>query len=444
MKLRSTTLILFIALLGIIAYFFLIEEKGQKAKEEERKTSRRLVQYEPDSVSKFVFINPDSQRIEMERSGSDWKILSPVVSAGDGPNITALLGQIVPGHRLDEMKDVSDFAPYGLEKPFATVILFKPNGTALDTILVGDKSPASSSSYVRLGSSRTVILSNELTHNVMNKNLYHLRDKNFLNVSSESIADFTIRNGKSTIVLKREGDYWWFDTPRLRADRVVIEQYLTQLTGAIIRTFVQEDTKELARHGLAKPEREITLTRGPEIIQISFGKKEGDGIQAIRTGLDKVVILDGKLLDAFDWTKSNLRAMNIAFLDDEAVSRIKYETPDTSLTLKQTANTWHMTGTDTLVIKSYEVSGLLRRLASVKFENILTEPLPRADKRLEKYNLRLTLENTAGTVLDEIILAGSSKDYEIGASMSASAIGKVKAGTFTEIQSIFNRIGTKP
>ncbi len=444
MRFSLATRILVALLAVIIAYFYLVEEKHRKATAEKRVSERKLLPFPADSVQKFVLVNPDGQRIEIERAGEGWKIISPIAADGDDPTIDSFLQQAVPGKRADEMPEVSDLGAYGLERPFASLILYPRNGAA-DTLFVGDKTPTSSNSYVRLGSSKNVFISSSITHNLMNKNLYLLRDKSFVSFKSESVKAITVRNGKARIDLARAGAYWWFAAPHVRADRVKVEQYLTQLTTTIVRSYASE-SDSLERYGLKNPEREITFAfaRGSERTTASFGDAQGDQVYATRTGLDKVVVLEGKLLGAFDWTREGLRAMNLAFFDPDSIKVIAYETPDTSIVIRRAGARWTSAGKDTIsAAKSYIVDALLRKLTTVTFEKIIADPAAPGDKRLAPFALRISLEDLLGGAIDVITMARPSMDMEIGTSRSANVLGTLKKDAIKDITGTFKRIGER-
>lgn len=442
MRFSLATRILVAVLAVIIAYFYLVEEKHRKASAEKHLSERKLLPFPADSVQKFVLVNPSGQRIEIERAGAGWKITSPITADGDGPAIDSFLGQVVPGRRADEMPGVGDLGAYGLERPFASLI-FYPRGGAADTLFVGDKTPTSSNSYVCLGSSKNVFISSSITHNLMNKSLYLLRDKSFVSFKGESVKAITIRAGRARIDLARAGKYWWFTEPRVRADRVKVEQYLTQLTTTIVRSYASE-SDSLERYGLKNPEREITFAMGSERATVSFGTAQGDQVYATRTGLDKVVVLEGKLLGAFDWTRESLRAMNLAFFDPDSVKVIAYETPDTSIVITRAGGRWTAAGKDTIsAAKSYVVDALVRKLTTVSFEKIIADPAMPGDKRLAPFALRISLEDLLGGAIDVITIARPSKDAEIGTSRSANILGALKKGALEDITGTFKRIGER-
>jgi hypothetical protein len=193
MSFKATTWILIAALAAIVGYFFLVDQKNRARSVTERTLSAKVFPFRSEDVEGFILINPKGERIGVARSGSGWKVVSPVEAPGAGPEISSLLDQIVPGRKSSELENVRNLADYGLDKPFATMIIQRSGGSAPDTLFVGDETPAGSNCYLRLGSSPSVLISSELTRNVMNKGLFHLRDKNFLPEGSQSTDAIEIR-----------------------------------------------------------------------------------------------------------------------------------------------------------------------------------------------------------------------------------------------------------
>jgi hypothetical protein len=443
MKLTGTTWILIAALAAVAAYFFLVDQKHRSAKERETRTSAKLFSYTGDEVERFILVNPKGERIEAAKRNGLWSIVSPVEAPGDQPGIRSLLDQVVPGHRVTELPNVPNLADYGLDKPFATLILYHKGASAPDTLSVGDKTPTSSNSYVRFGSSRSVVISNEVTHNLMNKGLLHLRDKNFLPEGTETVTGLTVRDGRRTLALRKEGEWWWFASPRVHANRSTIETYLSRITDAVIHQFVREDTSDLAPYGLKSPTRELTLTKRQETLTIAFGNADKDLVHVVRTGLDKVVLIESSFLEAFDWNPENLRAKNLSFFGVDSVKTIRYEAHDTTTVFTKQGSKWSTASADTSAIKWWEVNGLLRTLKDTSFDRILAEPLSPADPRLARFLIRVTLEDAEGAMIDRIAIAAKPGGGEIGGSASANALGQLPPGKATEIEAIFGRTGAR-
>jgi hypothetical protein len=440
MNIKATTWILIAALAVVAGYFFLVDEKDRARNVTERAQGAKLFPYRAEEVDGFVLVNPKGERIEVARDGSGWKIVAPVETRGAGPEISSFVAQLVPGIRSSELQNVRNVADYGLEKPFATVIMRRSGGASSDTLLVGDATPAGSKCYVRLGSSPNVLLSSEITRNLMNKGLFHLRDKNFLPEGYGGIDAVEIRSTSKRIRLVNEAGMWRLEPGRTRANRRTIESYLSRLADAVIHEFVREDTGELAPYGLASPVGEIVLTEGRETTTISFGSRKDYLVHVVRTGLDKVVALEATLLEPFDWTAAGLRAMNLAFVEGDSVRSLRYETPDTSIVFERTDRQWRIADRETATIRGDAVNALLRRLDETAFERMLKEPLP-VEGVFETFTLRVVLADARGNVIDRIAITVRSDGSERGASLSANALGSLERGTAAGIEAIFQRIG---
>jgi hypothetical protein len=135
--------------------------------------------------------------------------------------------------------------------------------------------------------------------------------------------------------------------------------------------------------------------------------------------------------------------MNLAFFQEDSLRTIRYETPDTSVVFIRTGTAWSTTGAGAAAIRPWEVSGLMHRLESTTFTKIINESFSGEDTRLRRYLVRVTLEDGGGDVLDRITIASPAKDAEIGASISAGAVGSLKQGTAEELEAIFKRIGAR-
>jgi hypothetical protein len=441
MRFKATTWILVAALAALAAYFFLIEERSRAGKERARREGNKLFLYETKDVAGFAFTNPQGERIDVEREGEEWRIVHPVAAPGDAPTINAFIGQIVPGRRGRELASARDPADYGLAEPFATLVIRRRGVERPDTLFVGDKTPTSSNSYVRIGAAGPVIVSSEITHNVMNKNLFHLRDKRFLSMSAESIDGLEIERGAGAMKLRREGKHWWFDGRRARADRLKIEPYLGSLAQAIIYGFAREDADTIGPFGLDSRAKRLSFSRGGETIRVSFGSMSGDKVHALRDGLDKVVLLDGKLLGAFDWTAADLRAMNLSFLEEDSVRVFRYATYDTSVAFQRAGTKWITAEADSTGIRSWEVNALLRKLASTTYDRIVSEPLRADDPSLSPAHIVVTLENAAGAAFERIVIVAPDGGAERGASTTSACIGALPPGTADAIHAAFMRIG---
>lgn len=440
----KTTWILLGALIVIVVFFLLVEENQRTSKIEDRREKRKLLPYGPNDVQWFVLINPDGERIEMQRRGDDWMVTYPTVTLGSKSTIDIVLKQIVPGYRLEEFGEVSNLADFGLDEPFATLIISSRTRFSPDTIFIGDKTPTGSNSYVRLGGSRDVILAREMTHNAAKKNLYHLRDKHFVHFGIEAIDELTVRKGTARVHLTRDGRYWWLDDPRYRVDNAVVEQHCNELTRAVIYEFVREDTDSLELFGFEAQRGEIVLFTGSDTVEVRFGSRKGNRVYAVRSGVDKVLLLDETVEGMLDLAASEIRDMNLTFFDVSAVKSFSYETGDTTVAFEAAGGRWNIRGPDVMPAETYMVNSFLRALKAIEFTEIIEEPFPADTGGFESADLKLTLWNYDGEIVDVVTVTAPGANYEIGASFSANARGRLAAGTRATLHHLFERIGSAP
>ena len=99
MRFKSTWILAALLLL-IAAYYFLFEQRRQEAGERESRMSRRLLPYDKSEIDRFVLINPQGDRIEIEKSDTGWEIVSPVVTDASRSTIDAILIQLLPGNSI--------------------------------------------------------------------------------------------------------------------------------------------------------------------------------------------------------------------------------------------------------------------------------------------------------------------------------------------------------
>jgi len=437
----KTTWILLAVLILIIVYFIFIDERQRSLTEAERDSSRELFPYGPADVQRLVFITPEGDTIDIERSREGWRITRPVVTPGSRSTIESILLQTVPGQKLEEYQDVEKLADFGLAAPFASVILFAAGREAPDTIFVGDKTATTDRSYVRIGGSRSVIITREMTRNVMNKNLYHLRDKNFLPFRTPAVEGFTVFGNGESYSLTRFGQGWWIRPPGFRGDAGRVERYLDTLTEALIYGFPAEDLERAGNFGLAPAQKRLTVRGGSGETEIRFGNRSEDMVFAARSGLDKVLLLKEDLLKIFQWTPDDLRAMNLAFFDPASVKTLKLETPDSSIVIAERDGSWQFEGDEMRTLTGDPVLRLLDRLRRLTFTEITSEPLAISAFSLEEDTRIFTLLDARGEAIDIIKLSVSPEGYEMGLSRSADARGLLVRNAFDAIEAALRDAG---
>ncbi len=441
----KNTLIMFVLLALAASWYFIAEVDRQKKKDEEKAHSKHLLPYGAGEVDSVTFRNPAGEVIGWKRKNGGWLITSPAIADADPSAIDYLLEQMIPGNKKSEFEAMGKFADYGLESPYATIILFNGSRGRTDTLGIGDKTPLTDQCYVRLGSSPMIVVTREFTRNLVRKNLYHLRDKRFLHVSPDSITGLAIGTGASSASFEKHLGTWLVSGTRMGADKSLIEPYITSLTEAIIRDFPSEDAGDARFFGIGSPSKKITLLSGKDTITISFGREEEGLVYAVRSGLDKVVRIERKYLQIFDWLPEELMIFNLASFVPGEITRIAWNTPGSNLILVSDASGWRILDDPGARIDKSEVDYFLMILRGLSFHGICGEKNPgpfqeKAGNGSLTGSVRIVLSDSSGTVVDDITVTRLDDGTEYGMSSLLSSSGIVKKDSVAELKRIVSRI----
>lgn len=430
MKARGL-IILAVILVVIAGYFFIIDEKRRSDSAEAERSSRKLLLYGPLDIDAVSFINPYGETIMWERNGDGWLITYPVTDIGEKSTIDMFLSQIAPGQKLEEFADVSDLSQYGLAPPYAIVILESERYGRIDTLYIGDKTPTSIRAYVTLGSSGKVAVTRELAHNVMQKRLFHLRDKNFISPANRDIIEFAIISGNDTLPFQRWGDAWKVSGTTVTVDRNVIEPWVSRLANALVYEFASENLADTLSFGIGDPLRAVILkTAEGDSIRISFGRRTESLVPVVKSGRDKVLLIESSFLDAFYWTDDRLIVMSLTLVRPGTVTALQWETPDSVTSWKRNDGIWMTAGDNPTLVDQEAIKYLLMYLRSVAYENIVRE---REVVSSVRPDVMITLGDASGEVLDIISLYRFEDGTAGGISISGGNAGRISEGTLAEI-----------
>ncbi len=441
----KTTLIVIALLAAAAAWHFLIDARRQGTIEEEESLSKRLLPYGTGEVDSVTFFNPDGDIIKWKRSESRWLITSPAVAEGDPSAIDYMIDQMIPGSRKSEFDAGGKFADYGLASPFATIIFFNGSRGRIDTLGIGDGTPIGEQCYIRLGSSPNVTVAWAFTRNLVRKNLYHLRDKQFLHLAADSITGLSIGDGPSSVSFEKRAGTWLLKGTRTGVDKGLIEPYITSLAGAIIREFASESAGDAGFFGIGSPGMRIALLAGSDTVSIGFGREENGFVYAVRSGLDKVVSIERKYLQIFDWLPEELMVFNLASFVPGEIARIAWETPGSSVTFTAKDGVWSVAGDPGARIANKEIEYLLMILRGLSFQTARGERGPGPSEGYAGGEsgakvVRIVLSDSSGTVVDDITVKRLADGTEYGESSAAGSSGAIKEDSVAELARIVARI----
>ena len=272
----------------------------------------------------------------------------------------------------------------------------------------------------------------------MQKRLFHLRDKNFMAPSERNITQFSLISESGLISFQRSGNSWKVTGSTLTVDREVVEPWISGLATALIYEFAAESLTDTLRFGIGDPHRAAVLrTADGDSIRISFGRPRDSLVPVVRTGRDKIMMLESRLQNAFFWSDDRLIVMNLSLVKPGLVTALQWETPDTVASWKLEDGIWTTGGDVPGPVDQESVKYLLMYLRSAEYSSVVSD---RDLVTAAKPDVMITLGDSSGDVLDIVSLFRFEDGTVGGISISGGNAGRISEGTLAEIHRAYQQI----
>ena len=176
---------------------------------------------------------------------------------------------------------------------------FKTKGAKnFRTLDLGTKTPTGSDMYARVDGEKKVFLVQSYLDSTFNRKPFDLRDKKVLNFDRDKVDRVEIADGDKQLTLLKSGGDWRVAAPvEARGDFGAIEQLVSRVQSAQMKSVASEAATDLKEYGLDKPATTVTsvwAARGPVF---AIGKKaEGGDLYARDVSKNQVVTVGADLL----------------------------------------------------------------------------------------------------------------------------------------------------
>ena len=219
-------------------------------------------------VSSLV-VRRDAFNLRVERGqGGRWRVTAPITAPANGAKIESTLAALSSIRAVDGAKgfiadNVTDFAPYGLERPSASIELSTSADPDSPLILhIGKAAPDHPNRlYVRRGDQDDVLLVSDAFLSEIPRTTTAFRAQNVTDINPSAVRDIQIEAGKTTFKLRRVRDGWSLTAPRSeRADNAVVQLLLKQLDALQASEFLEP--ARVLEPGLDPPAMLLKLWQG--------------------------------------------------------------------------------------------------------------------------------------------------------------------------------------
>ena len=207
-------------------------------------------------------VHRDGLNIQAQRGrGGQWRLTAPIVVPANGAKVESALAalssvRVVEGAKGFVADNVTDFAPYGLDKPEATIELttpVQPDGPMV--LQVGKRAPDNPDRvYVRRADQDDVALVDARFLSEIPKDSTAFRGQLVAEIEPAAVSEIQIevKSLGTTFTLNPKGNAWELTSPRTeKADTYLVQSLLNQLSTLKTSEFL--DPARVLRPELAPP-----------------------------------------------------------------------------------------------------------------------------------------------------------------------------------------------
>lgn len=327
--LRSTLILLFVALLG--GGWIYWQERGPRITPDAVVLLRAT-----KNEARRVVLRPANLFIERNSSGS-WRVreertgLSAPLDEQAGREFWA---QIEAVQSILPVENPEGAAQYGLERPRAAI---EVDGRKLE---FGAPAAFDPKWIYARGDGHIALLSAELFAKTA-RPFSEWRDRSVVNFNPDSVAAFSLRNGKTRLDFHKTGDSWKLQTSGSRAknaDADAIENLLNSLSQSKTTRWLDERGQNAARYGLKTPR--IVFESGKSRLEI--GDRTAGGYAARSAGSAAIFLLPDAIFGLLDRPISDWRDRRVANFEINLITRLEISAGGRTRVLVREADDWRL------------------------------------------------------------------------------------------------------
>lgn len=337
MKIYRKTIILFIIGVLLFCWYYFYEVRGAKKREEIKLLQKRIFPFEKDEVS-FLGIYREDFEVECLKKKNKWIIEKPERFDGDKEEIERIIDKLVSLEIERNIGKVENLKDFGLEKPEKKIVLGKDGERLI--LYIGGENPSKTQYYVTKDKENVYLVSLWELKDIINKDLFSLRDKTILPVDKEKVREIAIKNGPLYIKCVKENEKWMVVKPvKDIGDKDRIEEIIEKIKDEKIKRFIDKE-KEISFYGLKFPKIAIIIKQNGEAYSLFIGKRKGGRYYA-KNSLKKCIFeIDKSVVDILPKRSKEIREKSVFQFDIPDVEEFSIMRKEESLSIKKEKGKW--------------------------------------------------------------------------------------------------------
>jgi hypothetical protein len=430
------TLIWFVVLLALAAFYYVYEIQGSKSRREVARQRGLLLHFATHEATGLTLTRPTDTITAVQRQ-DHWHLTEPLSVPGDDRKFRELVRHLAELSYLRRVEEhPTTLEPFGLTSPALEIRLQLKEQTQPLLVRLGAQNPLGDGYYTQVEGRPPVYLINTASKDVLDASLYDLRDKTVLAFEPSEVREVRLDAAATTpVVLQRLDDERWQMTVPVRAagDSEQVQALLQRLREVHVQAFVAEAPDNLEPYGLQSPTLRLTLTTGTDqpVKSLLFGKLDSDhqGVYAKRRDAAGVILLPQKFWDDLPKTAAVLRDKTLLQYDREHITQLEFQSAGEAIVITRTGpHQYRLEQPVSDAADGDAMANLLWDLKEIKAKDFIAEaPVSLASYGLEPPRLRVTLsEKPAGE-------AQEAKQHTV-----------LFGGEASEPQGVYVQVATRP
>jgi hypothetical protein len=379
----GSTILLLLAVLGLGAYIWFVERKGETTERREEQ-ARYALKVDASAVTRFS-VATDTMQITCEKEGRQWVLAGPPRTRADGGTVERLLEEL---ERLPKGEVISadeqsraglGMADYGFDRPRVRITL---GGDSFQTIiLVGADAKLGDALYVKEEGRPDIVSTTTNILNAVPRSVTEIRDRRLFEGFPSDATRITIRRSDGFMELAKspEDASWGVQKPvRARAAAASVQALLDALYEVRVSEFIADSVAAASLYGLDEPAVEVAvLSRGGEQTLL-LGRNAGrsaDQVYATLQGADEVFSVPTNILGVLQVKLDALRDRRVVTLPAYDIGYIEMQEGERTLKLAMTGGTWRAIEPKQFVADEERVQVVLSEWTGAKIAAFNDEPV---------------------------------------------------------------------
>jgi Domain of unknown function (DUF4340) len=445
------TYVAVVAVAGLAAYIFLVEQKREPGTAE--KPKEKLFTLDKAKVKEVKIARTSGETIRLVKSGAEWRMAEPMAVAADPTAVESLLSSLEGLEVQDEASaNAPKLADYGLATPRLELTVVADGAKEALRLFLGEKLVDGSGVYAKLPDKPRVFTIASFVESSLDKKAFDFRDRDFLKIKRDAVKTLAVSGPEGSYALARDDKgEWAFKAPlATKAGRWAVDGLLGSVENLRMDSVAAEDAKDLKPFGLSKPARTVTLgladgsTRTLEIGAATADKK----YQVRQSGSAMVAIVPPALVDELAKGMGNLRAkrlLEVATYDvesfDATLAGAKKTYAKTTAKDKDGVETskWKRTAPEAKELETSKVEDALFKVGGVEASELIDAPKGDAEYGLDAPAFQLAIRMGAGKGQSELSV-GKKGDAAYARRSGDAAVLKLEGAKADELIKAFKEI----